>query len=253
MYTDEELVKLEEEEHEHAVEQFALLLLLFDGLSDDLKRELTLFYKEYGTDGIVSYYQSRQKISKTNKTARQVALFLLIDKLFEQLFEDFQLNYDFHVKYIIDRESNFFNLDVDIEDVLLVKWGADSLNWLERLMSYKQKWLDTIYADLKRGFLKRDNINTVLDLLDGRINSMKKALWKHYVSESTATNSIVRQKIFKEMGVTKYRFYTREDERTCEQCGSLHGLIFPMSAFEVGVTASPIHPHCRCFEIPVMD
>lgn len=253
MYTDEELEKLEEAEHNHAVEQFALLFLLFHQLEVELERELSLFYSKYGTNGAVNYYQSRKRVSEKDKRKRQVVLFLTISNLFEQMFVNFEQNYNFHLKYIVDREIDFFGVKVDIKDVLSTKWGSDNLSWLDRLWLYKDKWTDTIYADLKRSFLKQDDVKTVTGLIDERLRSMERVLWRHYVSESTATSSIVRQQIFKELGVKKYRFYTRADERTCEHCGALHGLIFPMSAFEVGVTASPIHPHCRCWEVPVFD
>lgn len=251
--TDEELEKLEEEEHEHAVEQFALLLLLFNQLQVELEKELNRFYSQYGTDGVVNYYQSRKRVSDDDKRNRQVVLFLTISNLFEHFFVSFEQNYNFHLKYIVDREIDFFGVKVDIEDVLSTKWGSDNLSWLDRLLLYKDKWTDTIYADLKRSFLKRDDIKTVNALLNERLKSMERVLWRHYVSESTATSSIVRRQVFKKLGVKKYRFYTRADERTCEHCGALHGLIFPMSAFEVGVTASPIHPYCRCWEVPVFD
>ena len=59
--------------------------------------------------------------------------------------------------------------------------------------------------------------------------------------------------IFKKLGINRYGFYSRVDERRCEYCGSLHGKTFPITAYEVGVTASPIHPRCRCWEVPITD
>ena len=253
MFTDEELERLESEEHEHAIEQFALLILLLTSLSTDLKKELTQFYHKYGSDDVVSYYQSRRKVSDKDSRKRVSVLYLLIDKLFENMFEKCEQKFESHLKYIVGAEIDFFDKDIDIDDVLTTSWGEDKLTWNERLWAYKNKWVNVISADLKRAFLKRSDLGEVIDSLDDRFKSMEKILWKLLVSESTATNSIARRKIFKEMGVNKYRFYTREDERTCEQCGSLHGLVFPMSAFEVGVTASPIHPHCRCWEVPILD
>ena len=253
MFTDEELEQLEEEEHEHAIEEYALLLALLSDLFDDLEKELSLFYQKYGKDGVVTYQQSRKRISEKDKRIRQLALFATIDKLFEEYFKYFESNFELNLKYIVEREITFFDTKVDVDDVLSTLWGEDNLNWRDRLWAYRNKWVSVISNDLKRAFLKRTNLQDVIDSLDDRFKSMDKILWKLYVSESTATNSISRRKMFKEMGVNKYRFYTRADERTCEQCGSLHGLVFPMSAFEVGVTASPIHPYCRCWEVPIIN
>lgn len=253
MFTDEELERLEEEEHERTVEEFALLLLLISSLSTDLKKEITSFYQKYGKDGIVSYYESRKKISDADKRKRRTVLFLTISNLFDKYFEEFESNFQSNLELIFDKEVEFFDKKLDLDDVLVVRWGEDNLDWVERLDAYRNKWITVISNDLKQSFLKRSDLDEVLDDIDDRFKSIEKILWKNYVSESTAMNSRIRQKIFKEMGVKKYRFYAREDERTCEQCGSLHGLVFPMSAFEVGVTASPIHPHCRCWEVPIID
>lgn len=253
MFTDEQLEQLEEKEHEHAIEEYALLLAILASLSVDLGKELSSFYQKYGTDGIVTYYQARRKVSEKDKRKRYIALFLAINKLFEQTFENFDSNFKSHLKYIVGEEFDFFEQEVDIDDILSTPWGEDNLTWRERLWAYKKKWVNVICSDLKQSFHRRDELEDVLEDLGYRFSSMEKILWKLLVSESTATNSIARQKIFKEMGVSKYRFYTRVDERRCEQCGSLHGLVFPMSAWEVGVTASPIHPHCRCWEVPIIE
>ena len=82
---------------------------------------------------------------------------------------------------------------------------------------------------------------------------MNSILNKLALTESTAVGSIARREIFKELGIKKYQFFTKPDERRCETCGAMHGLIFPISAYEIGVTASPLHPHCRCWEVPITD
>jgi SPP1 gp7 family putative phage head morphogenesis protein len=107
--------------------------------------------------------------------------------------------------------------------------------------------------DIKQSFLKRKSIDDVLLKLDKRFTSMEYVLTTLGLSESTAVGSMARQMIFQQLGISKYQFYTKADERTCETCGSMHGLIFPISAYEVGVTASPLHPRCRCWEVPIVD
>lgn len=253
MLTDEQLEKLEEEEHDHAVEEFALLVLLLSDLFVDLEKELSLFYKKYGKDGKVTYLQSRKRISERDKRKRITALLLTIDGLFDKSFEAFESNMESHLRYILERENDFFDTDIDLDEILSTPWGDDKRTWRDRLWSYKKQWLNVIGKDLKQHFLKQSEYEDVIDSLDDRFESMERILWRLYESESTATNSIARQQIFKELGAKKYRVYTRVDERRCELCGSFHGRVFPMSAYEVGVTASPFHSHCRCWEVPILE
>ncbi len=253
MYTDEELVQLEEEEHSHAVETFALILLMLSEISSDLEKEYNSFYQKYGKDGVVTYNEARKWVSEKDHRRRITVMFLLIASLFDNAFIDFENNFRNHLMHIIETEAKYFGVDLDIDDILNTPWGVDELTWMDRLYAYQDKWIATISNDFKTLLHKRSSLDDVLDELAERFESMEKLLWKLYVTETTAIGSLARREIFKELGIKKYRFYTREDERTCEHCGSLHGLTFPISAFEIGVTASPIHPYCRCFEIPIID
>lgn len=251
MYTDEELEQLEEEEHSHAVETFALILLMLSEVSSDLEKEYNSFYQKYGKDGVVTYNEARKWVSEKDHRRRITVMFLLIASQFDKAFVDFENNFRNHLKTIIETEADYFGVDLNIDDILNTPWGVDELTWMDRLYAYQDKWIATISNDFKTLLHKRSSLDDVLDELGERFESIEKLLWKLYTTETTAVGSIARREIFKELGIKKYRFYTREDERTCEHCGSLHGLTFPISAFEIGVTASPIHPYCRCFEIPV--
>ena len=51
------------------------------------------------------------------------------------------------------------------------------------------------------------------------------------------------------MGVKKVQIFTREDERTCEECGSYHMVIYPIDE----VPQLPVHPNCRCVYLPVVE
>ena len=43
------------------------------------------------------------------------------------------------------------------------------------------------------------------------------------------------------------------DHDTCELCGALDGKVFKMSEYQVGVTAPPFHPWCRCCTAPYYE
>ena len=166
----------------------------------------------------------------------------------EDLTEQFKLL----EKGLITKESKFFDVDLDA-DKLLLTWGADDLDWLDRLEEDVKLWDAYLTSDFKRNFLQRKQIDDVLKSLHDRFDSIERIIQNLALTESTAIGSMARRAIFKELGFGKYRFYSRPDERRCEVCGSLHGLIFPISAYEVGVTASPLHPRCRCWEVPIRD
>lgn len=254
MYSDEQFDQLEREEHTLTEEAIAALFLLLGVTKEDLEKELRSFYQKYGRDGVVTYAEARKWVSDKDHRRRLSVLYLFIGDSFDQLFDKFETNFREHLVKIIRKEADFFQVkDIDIDKILSTPWGVDEQTWFDRLWNYRDKWTTTIGNDLKVDLLKRADFTDVLDELEKRVVSMEKILWRLYVTETSAVGSLARKNIFTQLGIKKYRFYAREDERTCEDCGALHGLVFPISAYEIGVTASPIHGHCRCWEVPVTD
>ena len=157
------------------------------------------------------------------------------------------------LKSVANKETGFFDIKIDTDTTLNQKWGKDDSTWFKRLEDDMALWCATVLMDCKLNILKRRPLDVVLGTVDNRFKSINKVLKKLGLTESTAIGSLVRLKIFKELGISKYQFYAKSDERTCEECGALHGLVFPISSYEVGVSASPIHPHCRCWEVPIFN
>lgn len=253
MYTDEQFEQLEQEERTLTNEEIALMILLLSDVKDNLKKELRDFYSKYGKDGVVTYAEARKWVNEKNHQRRLTALLLFVSGEFLLTYDKLVTHFHRFLKDVVSKEAAFFGVEIDVEKILTRKWGFDDLYWLERLEADVNLWKVYIANDLKQSLHRGATIDDVLKLVDKRFASIESVLKKLGMTESTAVGSLSRQAIFKELGITRYQFYTRPDERRCETCGSMHGLIFPISAYEVGVTASPIHPWCRCWEVPILD
>lgn len=229
------------------------MLLILATTKVNLEKELRGFYQKYGKDGVVTWQEARKWIGEKDHRRRITALLLFLSEEFTSTLEKLTPKFRDFLTEVVKKEMGFFDVDIDLEDVLSTVWGVDEATWLKRLEDDVELWSMYVGNDIKRSIMRRDNIDQVLKQLDKRFMSMENIIEKLAMTESTAVGSIARREIFKELGIKKYRYYAREDERTCEVCGSLHGLEFPISAYEVGVNASPIHPWCRCWEVPIMD
>ena len=189
-------------------------------------------------------------MSEKNHQRRLTWLLALLSTNFSSLFSKMRKEFETMTAEVIKREFEFFGVALDTPKL---NWGVDDLTWLDRLADDITAWEAYVANDLKRGFLAKKNLDDILKTLDKRFLTMENITRRLAITETTAAGSITRQEIFKELGIKKYKYYAREDERTCEQCGSLHGLIFPISAYEVGSTAPPIHSHCRCWTVPIRE
>lgn len=253
MYTDEQFEALEKEELEITNEAILAMLVLLHATKSSLEKELRNFYSTYGKDGVVTYSEARKWSSGNDHRRRITLLTLYINENFDKLKDGLTPELKAMLEDVIAKESEFFEKEVDSEEVLATPWGVDESTWYDRLVNDVALWCAYILVDIKQHLLKRNHIDDVLVKLDKRFKSMENIITALGLSESTAIGSLSRKQIFKELGIDKYRFYARVDERTCETCGSLHGLVFPISAYEVGVTASPVHPRCRCWEVPITE
>ena len=253
MFTDEQFIALEQEELEITDEAILVMLLILGGVKSNLEKELRAFYQKYGRDGVVTYAEARKWISDKNHQKRLTALNLYLSGEFISASGRLKTELEKMLKSVIIKESGFFEVEIDVDAILKKKWGVDDATWLKRLEDDVDLWTVRISNDWKQALLRQQSLEDVLAMLNKRFNSIESVIKTLGMSESTAVGSLARQKIFNELGITKYQFYTKPDERRCDQCGALHGLIFPMSAYEVGVTASPIHPRCRCWEVPIME
>lgn len=255
MYTDEQFEQLEQEERVITDEAIAVMLLILFNLKSDLEKELRSFYQEYGKDGVVTYAEARKWVSQQDHRRRLTALLMYISESFDNVRNNLTHPFRQMLNDVIGKETKFFNVEnKNIADKPLNEsWGADDRTWLDRLEDDVALWCVYILFEIKQSFHQSQHIDNVLAKLDKRFKSMENVLTALGLSESTAVGSVTRKLIFQQLGITQYRFYTKVDERTCETCGAMHGLIFPMSAYEVGVTASPLHPRCRCWEVPIWD
>lgn len=253
MWADEEFEKLEEEERTTTNEAILAMFLIMKEAKGDIEKELQSFYQKYGKDGVVTYQEARKWVSEKDHRRRITVLFLALGGIFASTLSKLSPKFRSFLKDVAKLEGDFFDVNIDPLELIYKKWGMDGLNWLDRLTDDVDLWKMYVWKDLKQSFLRKDHIDDVMNQVNKRFDNMQRVLDRLGITESTAVGTLARREAFKELGIKKYRFYTRADERTCESCGDLHGLIFPISAYEIGVTASPIHPRCRCWEVPVVD
>lgn len=63
-------------------------------------------------------------------------------------------------------------------------------------------------------------------------------------TESQRVNVSTQQETAKANGFTHYHYVA--ESGACDVCKPLGGKTFKIEDFEIGVSASPIHPNCRC-------
>ena len=73
------------------------------------------------------------------------------------------------------------------------------------------------------------------------------------MTESAYFSSAAQKDCYGELGVERYKIVASFDQDTCELCGALDGKVFKLSDYQVGLTAPPFHPWCRCCTCPYYE
>ncbi len=70
------------------------------------------------------------------------------------------------------------------------------------------------------------------------------------MTEAAAFSSAAQKDSFTELGVERFKVVAAFDKDTCDICGAMDGQVFKMPEYQVGLTAPPFHPWCRCCTCP---
>ena len=139
-----------------------------------------------------------------------------------------------------------------LKNELLKSWAADEMTLYDRLSANKSKLSSSVKAMLVKGFKNEMSVDAVISEVAKTMGIGQNAAKRLVVTENTHFNSYSTYLAMKQAGYTQYQYFSRMTANTCEDCMSLHLAIFPIEAYEEGITAPSLHPHCICYIKPVL-
>ncbi|MDO4267445.1 MAG: minor capsid protein [Eubacteriales bacterium] len=140
-----------------------------------------------------------------------------------------------------------------IDTLIKRPWAQDGKAFSDRIWSNKEKLVANLHTELAQCIIRGEAPRSAIERLAAKMEVSKAQAGNLIMTEAAAISSSSQRECFKQLGVEKFEFDATLDGRTCEICGSMDQKVFPMSAFEIGVTAPPIHPRCRCDTSPAFD
>ena len=122
-------------------------------------------------------------------------------------------------------------------------------NFSEAIWNDLNKLSVNINDILTRGIQQGKTVTEMAVELNNRVgNSFNNAMRIVRTETMHTLNSSALQS-YKDAGITKVKIWAAEDERTCDQCGKYHDKEYAIDKAPI----LPIHPHCRCTYIPVVE
>lgn len=141
----------------------------------------------------------------------------------------------------------------EIRKVLARPWTLDSQTFSDRIWSNKEALVNKVNTELTQMIMRGSAPDKTIQAIAKRFDVSKSQAGRLVMTESAAFANEARKDCFRDLGVERYIIIETLDSETCALCGQLDGKVYPMSDYQVGVTAPPFHPWCRGTTAPYFE
>lgn len=204
---------------------------------------ISLWYTKYAVDGKLNYLEAK-------RLGRMLELIDDIEYDLDDSTEEEENHLDILLAALLAMYSKEFGISFSL-DLLKVSWADDGILYSDRLWNNKNQLLAYIHKDLKQAFARGDSLETIIKQMQKRFNTSTAALKRLIQTEATAYEAGIIKDYLEKMGLEFYQWVTIIDGKQCDDCDAMDGLVFNIQEFERGVTAPPLHSHCRCQIVPI--
>lgn len=140
-----------------------------------------------------------------------------------------------------------------VEMIVCKPWAVDGKNFSDRLWENKTKLINNLHNSLSRMCITGEAPDRAIAEISKQMKVSRAQAGRVVMTESAAVANKARQDCMKELDVEQFEVVETLDSHTCETCGEMDGKHFPMTEFQIGVTAPPFHPNCRGCTCPYFD
>lgn len=140
-----------------------------------------------------------------------------------------------------------------IKKALSRPWTADNLTFRDRCWTNKQALVNSVNTQLTQMIIRGEGPDAAIKAISHQFNVSKTKAGRLIMTEAAAFSSAAQKDCYEELGVERFKVVTTFDKDTCETCGTMDGQVFKMSEYQVGLTAPPFHPWCRCCTAPYFE
>ena len=143
--------------------------------------------------------------------------------------------------------------EATIAKVLSRPWTADNLTFRDRCWTNKQALVNSVNTQLTQMIIRGEAPDKAISAISHQFKVSRDKAGRLIMTEAAAFSSAAQKDCFQELGVEQFKVVAALDRDTCELCGAMDGQVFKMSEYQVGVTAPPFHPWCRCCTCPYFE
>ena len=140
-----------------------------------------------------------------------------------------------------------------ITKVLSRPWTTDNQTFRDKCWTNKQALVNSVNTQLTQMIIRGEAPDRAIAAISKQFEVSRRKAGRLIMTESAYFSSAAQKDCFNALDVERYKIVASFDKDTCELCGALDGKVFKMSEYQVGLTAPPFHPWCRCCTCPYFE
>lgn len=175
-------------------------------------------------------------------------------KILSDIYADGYYRTAFEIQKGFGVGTTFHKLDrKSIEKVITTPWSADGSNFSERIWKQRAQLVNDLRTGLTQTIIRGQSPSVLIDSFAKKFDVSKRRAGTLLMTESAFIASACEKDAYNELGVKEFEVLATLDTLTSEICRGMDGQHFPISQYEIGVTAPPFHPNCRTTTVPYFD
>ena len=233
----------------------------------EFKRDLKSYMKLIEETGDEELLLELNTLAMKSRISRLEEMFYQCSKYINEVYENtnkrltvaysstikdnyYQTIFDIHKSIGVGVSFSYIDNDM-IKEILAFPWSGRSYS--QNLWINRTKLKNAMVQELTQMIIQGKGVKETSRALSKRLDSDYKNCLRLIHTEHSYFMGEATAKAYEELEVEMYQYSSALDKRTCEHCGSLDGEIFKLVDRTVGVNASPLHPMCRCTELPYVE
>lgn len=137
-----------------------------------------------------------------------------------------------------------------VTKVLSRPWTADNQTFRDRCWTNKERLVNSVNTQLTQMIIRGEAPDRAIAAISKQFEVSRSKAGRLVMTESACFSSAGQKDCYEALDVEQYKIVAALDHDTCELCGAMDGKVFKLSEYQVGLTANPFHPWCRCCTAP---
>jgi len=140
-----------------------------------------------------------------------------------------------------------------LNKVISRPWTTDGNTFSDRIWNGKKALIDRVHTELTQNMILGRGPDRAIKNIAADMGVSRRQAGRLVMTESAYFHESADFAALKSLDVEWYEIIATLDRKTSQICQDMDGEKFPMSQYQVSVTAPPFHPWCRTTKAPYFE